>query len=213
MDFRRALSLRVGQRLGLAALLFLFPVAYLTWLLTVEQNVAIQFANKEIDGTHYLRGLLAVEATADIADLDGTGLPVGLLGALHQQEAAREARLDVAGAWAVMQVVVMTRVVGHANLNLIAARRRLPPEVLQPVFDQSVADGWLSHEGTFFSTTPAGDREAQALSAAWSRWLNDQLEQDQGHPTTADLRAAADAIAKRLLVEDLASDRPALLAK
>jgi EmrB/QacA subfamily drug resistance transporter len=124
-----------------------------------------------------------------------------------------DTRLDVAGAWAVMQVVVMTRVVGHANLNLIAARRRLPPEVLRPVFDQSVADGWLTHEGTFFSTTPEGDREAQALSAAWSRWLNDQLEQDQGQPTTADLRAAADAIAKRLLAEDLGGDHPALTTK
>lgn len=35
-----------------------------------------------------------------------------------------DTRLDVAGAWAVMQVDLFTRLVGHASLGLIAARRR-----------------------------------------------------------------------------------------
>ncbi|GAA5021060.1 hypothetical protein GCM10025734_75940 [Kitasatospora paranensis] len=35
-------------------------------------------------------------------------------------------RLDIGGAWAVMQVELFTRTVGHAGLGLIAATRRLP---------------------------------------------------------------------------------------
>lgn len=119
-----------------------------------------------------------------------------------------DTRLDAAGAWTVMQVVLLTRMVGHANLHLIAARHRLPADVLLPAFDRSVANGWLTRDGTFLSTTPEGDREAKALTSAWADWLNEQLERDTGRPSGADLRAAADAIAKRLLAEDLSHELP-----
>ncbi|MFJ3909238.1 MDR family MFS transporter [Streptomyces vinaceus] len=114
-----------------------------------------------------------------------------------------ETRLDIAGAWAVMQVEIMTRTVGHASLGLIASRRALPPEVLVPVFDRMEQEGYVSREGSFFTLTPAGQREAATLSKAWGDWLGDQLEKDRGRPRSEELRAAADAIAKRLLAEDL----------
>ncbi|MGW0392438.1 MDR family MFS transporter [Streptomyces sp. NPDC003042] len=116
---------------------------------------------------------------------------------------ASDTRLDMAAAWAVMQVHLMTRTVGYASLGLIAGRRSLPPEVLVPVFDRMVEEGFLSHEDSFFALTEAGEREADVISAAWSRWLGDQLEKDRGRPRSAELRVAADAIAKRLLAEDL----------
>lgn len=117
---------------------------------------------------------------------------------------ASDTRLDMAGAWAVMQVDLMTRTVGYASLGLIAGRRSLPPEVLLPVFDRMEEEGFLSREGSFFTLTPAGQREADVISAAWAGWLGDQLEKDRGRPRSAELRVAADAIAKRLLAEDLA---------
>ncbi|MER6780489.1 MDR family MFS transporter [Streptomyces sp. NPDC000659] len=116
---------------------------------------------------------------------------------------ASDTRLDIAGAWAVMQVEIMTRTVGHASLGLIASRRALPPEVLVPVFDRMEQEGFLTREGTFFTLTAAGRREAATLSKAWGDWLGDQLEKDRGRPRSEELRAAADAIAKRLLAEDL----------
>ncbi|MFD8812645.1 MDR family MFS transporter [Streptomyces sp. NPDC059627] len=112
-------------------------------------------------------------------------------------------RLDVAGAWAVMQVELHTRLVGHGNLGLIAARRRVPPEVLLPVFDRMVDEGCLTRTGSFLSLTAAGDHEAQVLGEAWGSWLRDRVQQDLGRPSGADLRAAVDTIGKRLLVEDL----------
>ncbi|GAA2283290.1 MFS transporter [Streptomyces ruber] len=117
-------------------------------------------------------------------------------------------RLDMAGAWAVTQVELFTRMVGHANLNLIAARREVPPEVLEPVFDRMVAEGLLSRHGTLFSLTPAGRHEAEAVSGAWADWLAERLEHDYGRPAGTDLRAAVHTITKRLLAEDLANAVP-----
>ncbi|GGQ74579.1 MDR family MFS transporter [Streptomyces flaveolus] len=119
-----------------------------------------------------------------------------------------DTRLDVAGAWAVMQVDLFTRLVGHASLGLIAARRRVPPEVLLPVFDRMVEEGFLTRHGSLLSHTEAGAREALVIGRAWASWLEDRVEQDIGRPSDADLRAAVDAIAKRLLVEDLNNGLP-----
>ncbi|MET9520506.1 MDR family MFS transporter [Streptomyces sp. NPDC002994] len=115
-----------------------------------------------------------------------------------------DTRLDIAGAWAVMQVALLTRIVGHASLGLIATRRNVPPEVLLPVFDRMVDEGYLTRDGNLLSHTPAGEREAEVIGAAWSRWIGDQLEMDGGRPGNEELLAAIDAIAKRLLAEDLA---------
>ncbi|MEV4610983.1 MDR family MFS transporter [Kitasatospora sp. NPDC049258] len=116
--------------------------------------------------------------------------------------------LDIAGAWAVMQVELFTRSVGHANLNLVAARRRLPPEVLEPVFERMVTEGYLTREGTFFAHSAAGRQQADALNEAWAGWLNAELEKDRGRPRSSELRAAVDAIAKRLILEDLVEGLP-----
>ncbi|MER5944065.1 MDR family MFS transporter [Streptomyces sp. NPDC001928] len=117
---------------------------------------------------------------------------------------ASETRLDVAGAWAVMQVEILTVLVGHASLSLIAARRHLPPEVLLPVFDRMVDEGYLTRDGgSLLSPTPAGTREAQIIGTAWATWLEERLQDDIGRPPGTDLRAAVHTIAKRLLVEDL----------
>ncbi|MGW8744131.1 MDR family MFS transporter [Streptomyces sp. NPDC055794] len=122
--------------------------------------------------------------------------------------AESDTRLDVAGAWAVMQVELFTRLVGHASLGLIAARRRLPPEVLLPVFDRMVEEGFLTRHGSLLSHTDAGAREALVIGRAWATWLERRVEQDIGRPSGADLRAAVDSIAKRLLVEDLSNGLP-----
>ncbi|MFF1374609.1 MDR family MFS transporter [Streptomyces sp. NPDC058308] len=114
-----------------------------------------------------------------------------------------DTRLDIAGAWAVMQVSLLTRMVGHASLGLIAARRRIPPEVLVPVFDRMVDEGYLTRTGTYFSHTAAGEREAAVISRAWAAWLGEEIEKDLGRPADKELTRAVDAIAKRLLAEDL----------
>jgi hypothetical protein len=119
-----------------------------------------------------------------------------------------DTRLDIAGAWAVMQVELYTRMVGHSSLGLIAARRHLPPEVLLPVFDRMVSEGYLTRDGNLLSHTAAGKREASVIGEAWGKWLEDRVQQDVGRPSGTDLRAAVDTIAKRLLVEDMSTGLP-----
>ncbi|RAG82656.1 MFS transporter [Streptacidiphilus pinicola] len=118
------------------------------------------------------------------------------------------ADVDIAGAWALMEVDGLTRTVGHARVGLIAARKRLPPEVLDPVFDRMVAEGYLTRSHDFLDHTQAGAQQVDTLSAAWSDWLGAKLAEDLGRPGGAELRTAVDAIAKRLLVEDLAHGLP-----
>jgi hypothetical protein len=120
-----------------------------------------------------------------------------------------DTRVDLAGAWALMEVAGHTKALGHASLDLIAARKRVPPEVLEPVFDRMTAEGYLARDGDRFTHTEAGTREVRALSHAWSGWLNDRLDADAGRPRSPELRTAADAVAWRLLVEDLANGVPA----
>ncbi|WP_228923507.1 MDR family MFS transporter [Streptomyces sp. DH7] len=120
--------------------------------------------------------------------------------------AESDTRLDMAGAWAVMQVHLFTRMVGHAGLGLIAARHRIPPEVLVPVFDRMIEEGYLTGDGRIFSHTAAGRREASVISDAWGRWLNERLAEDGARPDDIRLRATVDVIAKRLLAEDLAQE-------
>ncbi|WP_405650234.1 MDR family MFS transporter [Streptomyces sp. NBC_00019] len=117
--------------------------------------------------------------------------------------AASDTRLDIAGAWAVMQVELFTRMTGHASLGLMAARRHMPPEVLLPVFDRMVDEGCLTRAGNLFSHTDAGTREAHVIGKAWATWLEERVQEDIGRPAGTDLLAAVDAISKRLLVEDL----------
>ncbi|MFJ3492009.1 MDR family MFS transporter [Streptomyces sp. NPDC086091] len=123
-----------------------------------------------------------------------------------------DTRLDPAGAWAVMQVELYTRMVGHASLGLIASRRHMPPEVLLPVFERMVEEGYLTRHGTLVSHTEAGAREAAVITTAWGRWLEARVQQDIGRPPGDELRAVVDTIAKRLLVEDLDTDLPRRLA-
>ncbi|MFJ3670008.1 MDR family MFS transporter [Streptomyces sp. NPDC090106] len=122
--------------------------------------------------------------------------------------ASADTRLDIAGSWAVMQVELHTRIVGHASLGMIAARRHMPPEVLLPVFDRMVEEGFLTRSGSLLSHTAAGAREAQVIGKAWATWLEGRVQQDIGRPAGVDLRAAVDAISKRLLVEDLSTGLP-----
>lgn len=120
--------------------------------------------------------------------------------------ASSDTRLDMAGAWAVMQVELFTRMVGHAGLRLIATRHRIPPEVLVPVFDRMIEEGYLTGNGHLFTHTAAGSREARTINDAWSRWLNEQLGDQREQADDARLRAAVDVIAKRLLAEDLTQE-------
>ncbi|MFE2410220.1 MDR family MFS transporter [Kitasatospora sp. NPDC059408] len=130
------------------------------------------------------------------------------LDAVRSIVSTADTRVDLAGAWALMEVAGHTKAVGRASLDLIAARKRVPPEVLEPVFDRMTDEGYLTRDGDQLIPTEAGRRQITALARAWSDWLNARLDADAGRPRSPRLRTAADAIAWRLLVEDLTNGLP-----
>ncbi|MDY0883194.1 methyl-accepting chemotaxis protein [Dongia soli] len=63
--------LKIAHKLGLASLLFLVPVGYLLWALIAQQNLAIDFSNKERIGTLYLHGLAKLHYSLTAAAVAG----------------------------------------------------------------------------------------------------------------------------------------------
>ena len=68
-------SLSVTQKLAVAALLFLAPVAYLLAALIGAGNTTIDFSAKERVGTVYLRELARIHQEVAVATLAGRPLP------------------------------------------------------------------------------------------------------------------------------------------
>lgn len=58
-------NLGISAKLSLLSLTFVLPVAYLVWLLIAQQQIAIGFAAKEVDGAQALGMLVAAQSEAD----------------------------------------------------------------------------------------------------------------------------------------------------
>jgi EmrB/QacA subfamily drug resistance transporter len=111
--------------------------------------------------------------------------------------------LDPAGAWTVVQVRVYARALGEAALSDIARGRRMPPEVLEPVFHRMVHEGYLTRHDDVYAHTPAGEREFDLISTAWADWIHDHLRRDPADDRP-EIRAAVESIARRIVTEDVA---------
>ncbi|MQT04265.1 MFS transporter [Streptomyces jumonjinensis] len=118
--------------------------------------------------------------------------------------AASATRLDIAGAWAVMDVDLLLATRAEAPVALLAARHRLPPEVLEPLYARLTAQGFLTRENDRIDLTDAGRHEVGVITDALTSWLGDRLAEDIGHEPGPEMRAAANAIARRFLIEELA---------
>ncbi|WP_436502036.1 MDR family MFS transporter [Actinokineospora sp. HUAS TT18] len=112
-------------------------------------------------------------------------------------------RLDPAGAWAVVQVRVYEKALGTAAIAEIARGRRMPPEVLEPVFHRMVHEGYLTRHDGVYASTKAGDDEFELLSTAWADWIHDHLRRDAADDRP-EVREAVAVIARKLVTEDVA---------
>ncbi|MET1028470.1 MAG: hypothetical protein ABWY00_14980, partial [Dongiaceae bacterium] len=63
--------LKIAHKVGIASFLFLVPIGYLLWALIAQQNIAIDFAEKERLGTDYLRGLAEIHYGLTSAAISG----------------------------------------------------------------------------------------------------------------------------------------------
>lgn len=116
-------------------------------------------------------------------------------------------------AWALGQVYLRDRIMGDATLAAIARAHHLPTEVIEPIYDQVGAEGYLSREGKRLRLTDSGAAELDRLKAAWRRWLDSRLDDwNAADPIDrALLDQALTNIATKLL-EDQAREEESVLA-
>lgn len=106
-------------------------------------------------------------------------------------------------AWALGQVHLHNKIRGAATLESIAHAHRLPDEVIEPVYGEVTAAGYLTRTGGRFELTPLGRAEVDRVQAAWRRWLDTRLDDwDASDPADrALLEQALENIATKLYDE------------
>lgn len=123
---------------------------------------------------------------------------------------------DVALLWAMIQIYRQSQVFGSARLTEMAERLRVPPEVLEPTFDRLVDCGHALRTGDQLWLTQSGARQVDATSTALVSRIIAKLESSpgfEGRPDRAEVEAALEKIAQRLLVQrDWEDDRTQLAA-
>jgi EmrB/QacA subfamily drug resistance transporter len=127
-----------------------------------------------------------------------------------------DCELDIARVWALIQIYRYAQVFGSARLTDIAARLRVPTEVLEPTFERLVDTGYALRTGDQLWLTQSGARQVDVLSSMLVGWLVERLEQSQafdGRPDREQVEAALDRVAQRVLMQrDWEEDRPRLAA-
>ncbi len=113
-------------------------------------------------------------------------------------------------AWALGQVYVHSRGGGVATLDAIAYAHKVPTEVIGPVFDRLIIDGYLTEDPRRLELTDSGRIEVDRIKAAWRRWLDSRIDDwDSDDPADrALLSRALENIATKLLDEDAREREP-----
>ena len=112
--------------------------------------------------------------------------------------------LDVGELWGLLQIYRNKQVFGSARLTDIAARLRVPGEVLEPTFARLVATGHALHVGDEMWLTQAGLHEVDAVSAAIVGGIVHKLGNSPsftGRPDRVAVEAALERIVHRMLVQ------------
>lgn len=112
--------------------------------------------------------------------------------------------LDVGELWGLLQIYRSKQVFGSARLTDIAARLRVPGEVLEPTFARLVATGHALHVGDELWLTQSGLHEVDAVSAAIVGGIVRKLDGSPGftgRPDRVAVEAALERIAHRMLLQ------------
>ncbi|ORV83280.1 MDR family MFS transporter [Mycolicibacterium iranicum] len=121
---------------------------------------------------------------------------------------------DIALLWALIQIYRQSQVFGSARLTEMAERLRVPPEVLAPTFDRLVECGHALRTGDQLWLTQSGARQVSCATSALVGRIVEKLATSptfEGRPDRADVEAALERIAQRLLVQrDWNDDRTEL---
>jgi EmrB/QacA subfamily drug resistance transporter len=108
--------------------------------------------------------------------------------------------------WALMEILLRTRGRAEPTVPLldIATAHRLPPSVIEPLFNRLVTDGLAAVDQERFSLGEAGAREVELFVTALKAWLIEQLAGWETPLDNSQVSAALDRIAARLMADESA---------
>jgi EmrB/QacA subfamily drug resistance transporter len=121
--------------------------------------------------------------------------------------------LEVPELWALLQIYRNNQVFGSANLTEIAERLRVPREVIEPAFIRLVERGAALRTGDLMWLTQFGIEQVDTVSSAIVERIVATLAASptfDGRPDRAQVEAALERIAHRMLVQRDWDDEPAL---
>lgn len=115
-----------------------------------------------------------------------------------------ESDLDAARIWAIVQVYGLTAAGHRADVAQVAWSRHLPPAVLEPLFRQVVADGYVEGNLDDLTLTALGKGTVDRLSDDLSAWILENLEGMEGE-TPEGVAEAIAYVVQRIVVERVES--------
>lgn len=133
---------------------------------------------------------------------------------MHLQQLARSggSRLDTPRIWALLQIYRHAQVAGVADLSAIAARHRVPKDILEPTFERLVATGFAQRNGDLFALTATGAAEVNHARNLIATWITDTLTRSpsfEGQPDRLQVQGAIERIARSVLAQDEGPDQTA----
>jgi hypothetical protein len=123
--------------------------------------------------------------------------------------------LDVAELWALLRINRYQRAFGIARITDIGEQLGIPYEVLEPTFDRLVRRGYAQRDVDRLWLTPPGARQVDFVSTLLQEWIVDKLTRSpnfQGRPDRAQVEAALNRIARRIVVQPDWGDDPRRLS-
>jgi hypothetical protein len=124
--------------------------------------------------------------------------------------------VDVAQLWALLEIYRQSRVFGSARLTAVADGLRIPAEVLESTFDETVRNGYALRTGDQLWLTRQGVRQVDAVSKIIVALLVQKLSQSpnfEAAPNHTQVEAALERIARRILGQRDFDDHIAELAE
>jgi EmrB/QacA subfamily drug resistance transporter len=94
---------------------------------------------------------------------------------LPKVRAAAGVQFDDGDGWTVGQVYLRTRLGRAAKVSEIARFYQIPARVLEPAFDRTVANGYLTTQKGHLLITPAGQQQVDRLITSLRTWLINEL--------------------------------------
>ncbi len=126
---------------------------------------------------------------------------------MHLPALARSggSHLDTPRMWALLQIYRHGQVTGPVDVADVAARHRVPVEILEPTFDRLVASGYAQRSGDQLWLTPSGAAEVNYARNQIANWITDTLTRSpafEGRPDRMQVQGVMERIARNVLAEN-----------